>query len=226
MGYRVSVSATLRSCLVRVLGALALLLAIGLPFPHAGSAAVPASSSRHCRGSTRAHVRIAWPTSDDWRVDRRLPFRHAPPRIRRWAYLIVPVARAHHIDPYLVAGVMQMESDGDPLAWNLDSDARGLMQVLHAPFQPAANVYIGVSMLAGFLHQFHTPDLALAAYNAGPGYVERYNGMPPFPETRDYAVMVQYFRDHDAGMHLSAVRTAHFKAALRNLIAVSKQLCG
>jgi hypothetical protein len=210
---------------MRALLALTLLLTVWASIPISVSAASSESPSAHCRGSTRAHVRIAWPSRADWAIDRHLPFRHIPYRIRRWGYLIVPAARANHISPYLVAGVMQMESDGDPLAGNLDSDARGLMQVLHAPFQPAANIRIGVAMLPGFLHQFRRPDLALAAYNAGPGCGQQYGGLPPFPETRDYVVMVQYFRDHDAGLHLSTARTVHFKAALRNLIAVSKRLC-
>ncbi|HZU13996.1 MAG TPA: transglycosylase SLT domain-containing protein [Chloroflexota bacterium] len=209
-----------------LLTVLTLLLAALGSAPHTSFSAGSASPVHHCRGSTRARVPIAWPTAHDHAIDHRLPFHHVPADIRRWGYLIVPTARRYHVDPYLIAGVIQMESNGDPLAWNLDSDARGLMQVLHASFQPADNIRLGVSMLAGFLAQYHRLNLALAAYNAGPGYVQEYNGVPPFPETRDYIVMVRYFRDHDAGRHLSLARRVRFEAALHNLIAVSKRLCG
>jgi soluble lytic murein transglycosylase-like protein len=121
---------------------------------------------------------------------------------------------------------MRVESDGDPLIWNLDSDARGLMQVLHASFQPAANLEAGVSMLSALQHQFGNRDLVLAAYNAGPGSVQQYGGIPPFVETRDYVVLVDYYRDLFAGEHLSAARTARFNAAWADLVAYYRRICG
>jgi soluble lytic murein transglycosylase-like protein len=180
-----------------------------------------------CKGSTRAHVRIHWPTAADQSRNRQLRWgRHLPDRIKRWTYLIVPEAKTAGIDPYLVAGVMQVESHGDPLAWNLDSDAHGLMQVLHASFEPAANVRLGASMLAGYLRQFGDLDLGLAAYNAGPGSVQQYGAVPPFVETRSYVVMVGYYRDLFSGVHLSATRTARFKAAYAALKAYYRRICG
>ena len=98
---------------------------------------------------------ITWPTAADLAINRRLHWgAHVPARVRRWAYLIVPDAAAAGVDSYLVAAVMQIESLGDPLAWNLDSDARGLMQVLHASFEPAINVRVGVGMLGALQQQF------------------------------------------------------------------------
>jgi soluble lytic murein transglycosylase-like protein len=149
-----------------------------------------------------------------------------PARVRRWAYLIVPDAAAAGVDAYLVAAVTQIESLGDPLAWNLDSDARGLMQVLHASFEPAINVRVGVGMLGALQKQFGRRDLILAAYNAGPGAVEQYGGIPPFTETRDYVVLAEYERDRFAGLRLSAARTARFKAALADLAAFKRRMCG
>jgi soluble lytic murein transglycosylase-like protein len=149
-----------------------------------------------------------------------------PGRVHRWAYLIVPAARAAGVDPYLVAGVMRVESGGDPLAWNLDSDAHGLMQVLHASFRPAVNIHLAVSMLASLQRQFGARDLVLAGYNAGPGAVQQYGGIPPYTETRDYVVMVDYFRDLYASVHLSPARVAHFKAARDELDAYYKRICG
>jgi soluble lytic murein transglycosylase-like protein len=180
-----------------------------------------------CRGDTHAHVHITWPTAPDLATNRSLHWgSHMSSQIRRWAYLIVPDARANGLDPYLVAGVMRVESNGDPLIWNLDSDARGLMQVLHASFEPAANMQLGVSMLGELQRQFGSRDLVLAGYNAGPGAVQQYGGIPPYTETRDYVVMVDYYRDLYAGVKLSSTRVAAFKAALADLQAYFRRVCG
>ena len=193
---------------------------------HPAAAALPWSLGR-CRGSTRARVAITWPTAADLAINRRLHWgAQVPARVRRWAYLIVPDAATAGVDPYLVAAVTQVESSGDPLAWNLDSDARGLMQVLHASFEPAVNVRVGVDMLGALQQQFGRRDLMLAAYNAGPGAVEQYGGIPPFTETRAYVVLAEYDRDRYAGLHLSAARTARFKAALADLAAFKRRICG
>jgi hypothetical protein len=189
-------------------------------------AAPAARPLNHCRGSTRAHLKVHWPGAAERAAVARLHWgSHVPTRIRRWAYLFVPQARTRHLDPYLVAAVIRVESDGDPLAWNLDSDAHGLMQVLHASFEPAANVALGVSMLGGFLRQFGSQDLALAAYNAGPGAVETYGGIPPYTETRDYVVMADYFHDLFRLGSLPAWRTARFQAARADLIAYVRRVC-
>jgi len=180
-----------------------------------------------CRGSTRAHVRITALTTADLMVDRRVHWgSHVPIRIRRWAYLIVPDSTAAGIDPYLVAGVMRVESNGDPLAWNLDSDAHGLMQVLHASWEPAINLRVGISLLAALQRQFSNRDLVLAGYNAGPGAVQQYGGVPPFPETRNYVVLVEYWRDRFAGLKLPPARIIRYHAALAALRAFHRRVCG
>jgi soluble lytic murein transglycosylase-like protein len=187
-----------------------------------------------CRGDTHATTKISWPSAANLAEDRRLRNdrssgyfgRHMTGRISRWAYLIVPTAAREKVDPFLVAGVMRVESNGDPLIWNLDSDARGLMQVLHAPFQPARNIQIGVSMLADLQKQFGRRDLVLAGYNAGPGAVQQYGGIPPYTETRDYVVLADFYRDRYAGVKLSPARVARFKAAWANLVAFYKRICG
>jgi soluble lytic murein transglycosylase-like protein len=206
---------------------LALLFATGSVLPSRTAAVSLAQPLSRCRGSKEAHVSIAWPTTAQEREYVRLRWPHQiPQRIRRWAYLVSPLAHAAGVDPYLVAAVMRVESDGDPLIWNLDSDARGLLQVLHASFQPHINLEAGISMLGALQRQFGSRDLVLAAYNAGPGSVEQYGGIPPFVETRDYVVLVGYYRDLFVGAHLSATRTARFRAAWSDLIAYYRRICG
>jgi hypothetical protein len=192
----------------------------------AARAAITHTPLAHCKGSTRAHVSIHWPGARELNEDRQLHWgTHIPGRIRRWAYLIVPVARANRVDPNLVAAVIRIESNGDPLAWNLDGDAHGLMQVLHASFEPAVNVGLGVSMLAAGLRQFGNQDLAVAAYNAGPGAVQQYGGIPPYTETRDYVVMVDYYHDLFTHGSLPAWRTTRFKAAEADVEAYVRRIC-
>ncbi|HZU14630.1 MAG TPA: transglycosylase SLT domain-containing protein [Chloroflexota bacterium] len=140
-----------------------------------------------------------------------------PASVRRWAFLVVPISRHYHLDPVLVAAVITMESNGDPTAWNQASDARGLMQVLHGPFDPAHNIRTGCRMLAGFLREFGRLDLALAAYNAGPGAVIAYGGVPPYRETRDYVIVVTYLYDLFGHHHLSPTMTARYRRTLRDL---------
>jgi hypothetical protein len=140
-----------------------------------------------------------------------------PDSVRRWAFLIVPAARKYGLNPNLIAAVMTMESNGDPLAWNQSSDARGLMQVLHGPWDPKKNVFTGARMLAGFLAQFNDLTLALAAYDAGPNAVLAYGGVPPYRETQDYVIVVRYLYDLFSHHTLTARRRALYRATLRDL---------
>jgi soluble lytic murein transglycosylase-like protein len=117
---------------------------------------------------------------------------------RPYAELIETVAREHGIDPALVHAVVEAESNYRPGAKS-QVGARGLMQVMPATgreqgvasaamlFDPQANLEAGVKYLKWLLARFDG-DLtnALAAYNAGPGAVARYRGVPPFRETRNY----------------------------------------
>lgn len=112
-------------------------------------------------------------------------------------------ARGHGLDPNLVYAVITAESNGDQNAVSR-AGASGLMQLMPGTalemgvkniFDPVQNVAGGTQYLAKLIKLFeneeNTLTLALAAYNAGPGNVKKYNGVPPFRETREYVKRVQ-----------------------------------
>lgn len=113
----------------------------------------------------------------------------------RFDDLIAAAAERHTLDPRLLKAVMLFESGFDPKAVSRKG-ARGLMQLMPQTAKqhgvrnvhdPAQNVEAGARHLAGLL-DLYGGDLqrTLAAYNAGEAAVERYGGVPPFDETRDY----------------------------------------
>ena len=119
------------------------------------------------------------------------------------AYLsaaIADAAKTHGVDPRLVAAVARRESALNPAAVS-PVGACGLMQLMPATarflgvsnvFDVRENVSGGARYLRTLLDTFNGDlDLTLAAYNAGPGAVQRYNGVPPYAETRAYVRAVR-----------------------------------
>ncbi len=113
-----------------------------------------------------------------------LPFRNA----------IMKVSKEADLHPWLVAAVVQTESAFDPFARSR-AGACGLMQLMPAAaadhhvrdvFDPMDNLRGGAAHLRAMLDRFQSLSLALAAYNAGATTVDRYEGVPPYRETRHY----------------------------------------
>jgi soluble lytic murein transglycosylase-like protein len=112
---------------------------------------------------------------------------------------ITAAAKKYGVDPALLAGLVKQESNFNPNAHSgvgakgltqlMDSTARGLG--VKDPFDPAQSLDGGAKFLSGLLKQFHgDQSLALAAYNAGPGAVQKYGGIPPYQETQRYVPQV------------------------------------
>ncbi|MCC7123309.1 MAG: lytic transglycosylase domain-containing protein [Acidobacteria bacterium] len=119
--------------------------------------------------------------------------------------LIANAAATHGVDVRLVHAVIEAESNYQPRARS-PKGAKGLMQLMpdtarqykvRDPYDPLANIDAGVRHLKSLLGRFDL-TMALAAYNAGEGAVRRYNGLPPFAETRSYVTRI--LRRVGAGM--------------------------
>ena len=117
--------------------------------------------------------------------------------------IIASMSEAHGVDPMLVRALIQVESGYRPKARS-PKGAMGLMQLMPStareykvrnPFDPKANIEAGIKHLKTLINRFGDTARALAAYNAGPGAVERFNGVPPYRETRNYVTRILSLRD-------------------------------
>jgi soluble lytic murein transglycosylase-like protein len=108
--------------------------------------------------------------------------------------IIYREARRNNLPPELVAAMVHTESDFRPKLVS-NKSAQGLMQIvpdtartlgIANPFDPEQNIAAGTKYFRYLLNRFDDQRIALAAYNAGPTNVERFGGVPPFPETQSY----------------------------------------
>ena len=159
-------------------------------------------SLRRRRRSDLTGVRRAWkdgapraykvPKSETVRTTRFV----APEKTTLYDPMIRQHAELGGVRADLVRAVVQVESGYNPYARS-PKGAMGLMQLMPAtaqqfgvrnPFNPIENIRAGVSYLRQLLDRYsNNEELALAAYNAGPGAVDRHGAaVPPYKETRDY----------------------------------------
>jgi hypothetical protein len=109
------------------------------------------------------------------------------------APMFLSAGATYGVSPQLLAAVAKTESGFDPRAVS-SAGAEGLMQLMPAtaqglgvnPFDPQQAIDGAAQILSGALAKFGSVPLALAAYNAGAGAVERYGGIPPYAETQHY----------------------------------------
>ncbi len=118
--------------------------------------------------------------------------------------IILRASDLYLVQPELIKAVMLVESGMNP---NVTSPkgAQGLMQLMPATaeslgvqeaYDPKENVFGGTRYLRKMIDRFTDQRLALAAYNAGPGNVDKYGGIPPFEETQKYVKLVLRYRSH------------------------------
>ena len=159
-----------------------------VPYPEAGSGEPGAAKTLYDPA----------PSSVPPRLPARLPApgSQLPDEVlaaRPFAALISNVAAAHDVDVRLVHAVIEQESNYQARARS-QKGARGLMQLMPATarqygvrnsYDPQANIEAGVKHLKNLLSRLDLP-IALAAYNAGEATIQRYGGLPPYPETQSY----------------------------------------
>lgn len=116
--------------------------------------------------------------------------------------IVMQAAGTHGVPPALIHAVIEKESGYNPRATS-PRQARGLMQVTPgtarmvgvdstaALYDPHTNIHAGTAYLRLLMANHDSMEEVLAAYNAGPGNVRRYNGVPPFSETRRYVHAVK-----------------------------------
>jgi Rod binding domain-containing protein len=128
-------------------------------------------------------------------------------RVENLTPIISDAAREHGVDAQLLKAVIATESAGRATAQS-SRNAKGLMQLIDSTaaamgvrdvWDPRQNVRGGAKYLGQMLERFQgNVEHALASYNAGPGAVDKYQGVPPYKETQEYVDRVlQYLRDFE-----------------------------
>ena len=123
-------------------------------------------------------------------------------RLLKFEDIINNASETHDVPKELIKAVITAESAGNPSAVS-SAGAKGLMQLMDGTardlgvnnsFDPAQNIMAGTKYIRQMLDRFDGDlGLALAAYNSGPGNVQKYNGIPPFRETQAYVQRVKRY---------------------------------
>lgn len=144
------------------------------------------------------------PTHGRWNM-----YRKESPSVETGHYSYKDIIRRHansySLEEALVKAVIKVESDYQPRVVS-KKGALGLMQLIPEtarslkvknPFDPSENIRGGSEYLRRMLDLFNNDiELALAAYNSGPTTVQRYGGIPPYDETRNYVRKVKHYLDY------------------------------
>ncbi|MGX7681058.1 transglycosylase SLT domain-containing protein [Jatrophihabitans sp. DSM 45814] len=117
--------------------------------------------------------------------------------LAQYANLFTQSEAAYQLPSGLLAAVAQTESGGNASAVS-PAGAQGLMQLMPGtaaglgvnPWDPTQAVHGAAELLGSYLKKYGSVPLALAAYNAGPGAVDQYGGVPPFAETQNYVAKI------------------------------------
>jgi hypothetical protein len=145
--------------------------------------------------------------------------------------LIQAAAARHGVDHGLLKAMMHTESGFNPRARS-PVGAQGLMQLMPATarrfgvddaWNPEQNIDGGAKYLSWLLRRFNNTEKAVAAYNAGEGNVDKYGGIPPFRETRDYVkrVMSRYNNLYRGANAFSASQSSTSSSSLERPITLA-----
>jgi soluble lytic murein transglycosylase-like protein len=176
------------------------------PAPSASSGAVPTASTGRKTFVVRADPRtgklvrslVVAPSSVSARAATSVERTRSTAAKAELRQMVEQSARTHNVDPLLVDAVIKVESNYNPHAVSRVG-AQGLMQLMPGTardlgvsnsFDPGQNIEAGVKYLKYLQTLFKDDRLALAAYNAGPGAVDKYKQIPPYPETQNYVYQV------------------------------------
>lgn len=147
--------------------------------------------------------------------------------------IIAQAASMQQLDSGLIKAVMHTESGFNPSARS-PVGAQGLMQLMPATarrfavsnaYDPAQNVMGAAKYLSFLLKRFnYNTELALAAYNAGEGNVDKYRGIPPFRETQDYVrrVMSRYKNLYAGNVNAAAMSASNIAQPSQGLSPVQQ----
>jgi Rod binding domain-containing protein len=116
-------------------------------------------------------------------------------KVSQYNGLVNSASKEYQVEPGLIKAIIAVESGGNKLATSKTS-AKGLMQLMddtaqdmgvNDSFNPHQNIQGGTKYISEMLNKYDGDlSLALAAYNAGPGAVDKFNGVPPYKETKNY----------------------------------------
>jgi Rod binding domain-containing protein len=126
-------------------------------------------------------------------------------RLEKYEDIIREASNEYGVSPNIIKSVILTESAANENARS-KANAKGLMQLIDSTaadmgvsdvWNPRENIMGGTKYLSKMLRQYNGDlKLALAGYNAGPGNVQKYNGVPPFEETQNYITRVMSYMNH------------------------------